>query len=58
MLHPLYGCRTAQPAFGGLKTSIIGALQSGRPFNITTGVDNHGDGHLKNRPARVSRAAG
>jgi hypothetical protein len=33
------------------------ALQSGRPFNITTGVDNNGDGHLKDRPAGVGRNA-
>jgi hypothetical protein len=43
---------------GGLQTSNIVALQSGRPFNITTGVDNNGDGHLKDRPAGVGRNAG
>jgi hypothetical protein len=43
---------------GGFQTSNIVALQSGRPFNITTGVDNNGDGHLKDRPSGVGRNAG
>ncbi len=32
--------------FGG-----VGTLASGRPFNITTGVDNNGDGAFSDRPA-------
>jgi len=42
----------------GLQTANIVALQSGRPFNITTGTDNNGDGHLKDRPPGVGRNAG
>ena len=42
----------------GLQTSNIISLQSGRPFNITTGTDDNGDGHLKDRPAGVGRNAG
>jgi hypothetical protein len=33
-------------------------LQSGRPYNITTGTDDNGDGHLKDRPPGVGRNAG
>src|SRR5882762_6293212 len=42
----------------GFETSTIAALQSGRPYNITTGTDDNGDGHLKDRPAGVGRNAG
>ena len=42
----------------GFQTSNIIALQSGRPFNITTGTDDNGDGHVKDRPAGVGRNAG
>jgi len=42
----------------GIQTSNIVALQSGRPFNITTGTDDNGDGHLKDRPPGVGRNAG
>jgi len=42
----------------GFQTANIVALQSGRPFNITTGNDDNGDGHLKDRPAGVGRNAG
>jgi hypothetical protein len=42
----------------GLETSNIVSLQSGRPFNITTGTDDNGDGHLKDRPPGVGRNAG
>jgi outer membrane receptor protein involved in Fe transport len=42
----------------GLETSNIVSLQSGRPFNITTGTDDNGDGHLKDRPAGLGRNAG
>jgi len=42
----------------GLQTANIVALQSGRPFNITTGTDDNGDGHLKDRPPGVGRNAG
>ncbi|HYL11735.1 MAG TPA: TonB-dependent receptor [Terriglobales bacterium] len=42
----------------GFQTSNIVALQSGRPFNITTGSDDNGDGHLKDRPPGVGRNAG
>jgi hypothetical protein len=42
----------------GFETSDIVALQSGRPFNITTGTDDNGDGHLKDRPPGVGRNAG
>jgi len=42
----------------GFETSNIVALQSGRPFNITTGTDDNGDGHLKDRPPGVGRNAG
>ncbi len=42
----------------GFQTSNIVALQSGRPFNITTGTDDNGDGHLKDRPLGVGRNAG
>jgi outer membrane receptor protein involved in Fe transport len=42
----------------GVQTSNIVALQSGRPFNITTGNDDNGDGHIKDRPAGVGRNAG
>ncbi len=42
----------------GFQTSNIVALQSGRPFNITTGNDDNGDIHFKDRPAGVGRNAG
>src|SRR5437773_6659173 len=42
----------------GFETSTIAALQSGRPYNITTGTDDNGDGHLKDRPAGVERNTG
>ncbi|NDQ57641.1 MAG: TonB-dependent receptor [Acidipila sp.] len=42
----------------GFETSNIVALQSGRPYNITTGTDDNGDGHVKDRPAGVGRNAG
>ena len=42
----------------GFQTANIVALQSGRPFNITTGTDDNGDGHLKDRPPGVGRNAG
>jgi outer membrane receptor protein involved in Fe transport len=42
----------------GFQTANIVSLQSGRPFNITTGTDDNGDGHLKDRPAGVGRNAG
>ena len=42
----------------GIQVSSISALQSGRPFDITTGVDNNGDGHLKDRPAGAGRNSG
>jgi len=42
----------------GFETSNIISMQSGRPFNITTGLDNNGDGHVKDRPAGVGRNAG
>lgn len=42
----------------GFQTSNIVALQSGRPFNIITGTDDNGDGHLKDRPPGVGRNAG
>ena len=42
----------------GIQTSNIVALQSGRPFNITTGTDDNLDGHVKDRPAGVGRNAG
>jgi hypothetical protein len=42
----------------GLEASTILAIQSARPFNITTGTDDNGDGHLKDRPPGVGRNAG
>ena len=42
----------------GLEGSTIFAAQSGRPFNITTGTDDNGDGHLKDRPPGTGRNAG
>ena len=42
----------------GIETSNIVALQSGRPYNITTGTDDNGDGHFKDRPPGVGRNAG
>jgi outer membrane receptor protein involved in Fe transport len=42
----------------GFETSNIIAVQSGRPYNITTGTDDNGDGHIKDRPAGVGRNAG
>lgn len=42
----------------GFQVSSIVALQSGRPYNITTGVDNNGDGHVKDRPPGVGRNSG
>src|SRR5438445_371522 len=42
----------------GMQTSNILAIQSGRPFNITTGTDDNGDGHLKDRPSGVGRNTG
>jgi hypothetical protein len=42
----------------GLQTANIVALQSGRPYNITTGTDDNGDGELKDRPSGVGRNAG
>ena len=42
----------------GFQTSNIVSLQSGRPFNITTGTDDNGDGHFKDRPPGVGRNAG
>src|SRR5438105_5802902 len=42
----------------GIQTANIVALQSGRPYNITTGTDDNGDGHFKDRPPGVGRNAG
>ena len=42
----------------GFQTANIVALQSGRPYNITTGTDDNGDGHFKDRPPGVGRNAG
>jgi len=42
----------------GFQTANILSLQSGRPFNITTGSDDSGDGHFKDRPPGVGRNAG
>ncbi len=42
----------------GFETANIISLQSGRPFNIITGTDDNGDGHLKDRPSGVGRNAG
>jgi len=42
----------------GFEASTIFAAQSGRPFNITTGADDNGDGHLKDRPPGTGRNAG
>jgi len=42
----------------GFQTSNILAIQSGRPFNITTGTDDNGDGHPKDRPSGVERNSG
>jgi hypothetical protein len=42
----------------GFETSTIAALQSGRPYNITTGTDDNGDGHVRDRPVGVGRNAG
>src|SRR5438270_4221763 len=42
----------------GFQTANILSLQSGRPFNITTGSDDNGDGHFKDRPPGVGRNAG
>src|SRR5438128_4256871 len=42
----------------GMQTSNILAIQSGRPFNVTTGTDDNGDGHLKDRPSAVGRNTG
>ena len=33
-------------------------LPEPRPFNITTGTDDNGDGHLKDRPSGTGRNAG
>src|SRR5437660_12544024 len=37
----------------GFQTANILSLQSGRPFNITTGTDDNGDGHFKDHPSGV-----
>ena len=42
----------------GLEASTIFSFQSARPFNITTGSDDNGDGHLKDRPPGTGRNAG
>ena len=42
----------------GFQAANILSLQSGRPFNITTGSDDNGDGHFKDRPPGVGRNAG
>ena len=42
----------------GMQTSNILAIQSGRPFNISTGTDDNGDGHFKDRPPGVGRNTG
>ena len=36
----------------------LATLRSGLPFNITTGLDNNGDGVANDRPAGVSRNTG
>src|SRR5437660_207479 len=36
-----------------IHASNILAIQSGRPFNITTGTDDNGDGHFKDHPSGV-----
>ena len=42
----------------GIQASNIPAIQSGRPFNVTTGTDDNGDGHFKDRPPGVGRNTG
>ena len=42
----------------GFRLSPFVIISSGQPYNITTGTDDNGDGHLKDRPAGVGRNAG
>jgi outer membrane receptor protein involved in Fe transport len=42
----------------GFEASTIFSFQSARPFNVITGTDDNGDGHLKDRPLGTERNAG
>ncbi len=43
------------PVIWGITASMNGRLQTGSPYNITTGFDNNGDAIFNDRPAGVSR---
>jgi len=43
------------PIIWGISASMNGRLQSGTPYNITTGLDNNGDAIFNDRPSGVDR---
>jgi Carboxypeptidase regulatory-like domain len=43
------------PIIWGVTASMNGRLQSGSPYNITTGLDNNGDAIFNDRPIGVGR---
>lgn len=52
--HRASGSFSMRP-FGDLSVSLNARVQSGSPYNITTGRDNNGDGLFNDRPDGVSR---
>ena len=55
-------CRTASPGTlacrspgGASPTSLNGRLQSGTPYNVTTGIDDNGDAIFNDRPSGTPR---
>ena len=46
------------PLFGKLMAGTVVRIQSGLPYNITTGFDNNGDTVSNDRPAGVTRNTG
>lgn len=42
----------------GVKLGLGGTYRSGAPYNITTGLDNNGDGNPNDRPPGVKRNSG
>lgn len=52
--HRASGSFSMRP-FGDLSVSLNARVQSGSPYNITTGRDDNGDGLFNDRPAGVGR---
>lgn len=49
---------TSRPLFREMTISINSTVQSGLPYNITTGYDDNGDTVLNDRPAGLARNSG